>query len=238
MNRLNGANLALGLVIIGGLLGMTQKSAAQDSRLIFTVHVNNYAGVDSKTLAGAENIATAIFHTSGVEAHWVTSLGPSGEKLEETSGPRSISLSDLHLSILPRIMSDRFGLRETVTGIAPGRGPNRQQTYVFYAKVEALAQHSGNRDLAGPQYFQVTKALILGHAIAHEIGHILLNLEKHTATGIMRGNWDMNDLLNAASGRLIFSTRQDEAIRGEVARRMGKQQQLNSAGIEIASLVQ
>jgi hypothetical protein len=214
-----GRTLAPGLMMVGGLCGMTQKSAAQDTRLAFTVHVSNLAGVDSKTLADAEKFATAIFRKSGVETRWVTSLGPSGEKLEETSGANSIGLSHLRLSILPRVMADRFGLRDRVTGIAPGGGPDRQQTYVFYAKVEALAQHPVNRDIAGPQYFQVTKTLILGHAIAHEIGHILLNLDIHTGIGIMRGNWNMDDLLDAASGHLVFTTQQAEVIRAEVLRR-------------------
>jgi hypothetical protein len=236
MKGFNRTNLALGLMMVGGLCGMTQKSAAQDTRLAFTVHVSNPAGVDSKTLADAEKFATAIFRKSGVETQWVTDLGPSDEKLEETSGANSIGLSHLRLSILPRVMADRFGLRDTVTGIAPGGGLDRQQTYVFYAKVEALAQHPGSRDIAGLQYFQMTKALILGHVIAHEIGHILLNLDIHTGIGIMRGNWNMDDLLDAVSGHLVFTTQQGEVIRTEVARRMRQQENLPIAGLEIGTV--
>jgi hypothetical protein len=133
-------------------------------------------------------------------------------------------------------MADRFGLRDTVVGIAPGGGTDRKQTYVFYAKVEALALHPCNRDFAGPQYYNVTKGLILGHAIAHEIGHILLNLDIHSANGIMRGSWNTEDLLDAASGRLVFSKQQSEVIRAEVARRMSQQERLQTTGIEIASV--
>jgi hypothetical protein len=236
MKGFNRTNLGLGLMMIGGLCGMGQTVAAQETSLVFTVHVNNYAGIDSKTLADAEKIATGVFRKSRVEVHWVTTLGPSSEILEGISGPESIKLTNLRLTVLPRIMADRFGLGDTVMGLAPGSGANRQQIYVFYSRVEALANSSENRFLAGPHYFQVTKALILGHAISHEIGHILLNLEIHTPTGIMRGNWTMNDLFDAVSGRLIFSTQQAEVIRTEVARRMGKQEQLKSAGIETASV--
>jgi hypothetical protein len=235
MKRFDRTNVALGLLMIGGLCGMTQKSAAQESRLIFTVHVSNFAAIDSKTFVDAEAFATAIFRKSGVEARCVTALGQSGEKLEETDAQKPFTLSHLRLSILPRVMADRFGMRDTVMGLAPGSGANRRQTYVFYAKVEALAQHPGSVDLAGPQYYNVTKALILGHLMAHEIGHILLNLEIHTATGIMRGDWNMKDLLDAASGRLVFSTQQAEVIRTDVARRMSQQENLQIAGVEIAS---
>jgi hypothetical protein len=236
MKGFNRANLGLGLMMIGGLCGTGQQVAAQQTSLVFTIHVNNYAGIDSKTLADAEKFASAIFRKSGVETRWVTTLGLSGEMLEYISGPESIKLTNLRVSVLPRVMADRFGLSDTVMGLAPGSGMNRQHSYVFYSKVEALAQSSENRFFAGPHYFQVTKALILGHAISHEIGHILLDLEIHTPTGIMRGNWTMNDLLDAASRRLVFSTQQAEVIRTEVTRRMGKQEQLKTAGIEIASV--
>ncbi len=208
----------------------------QDTSLNFTVHINNYAGVDSETLAEAEKFAAGIFRKSGVETRWVTALGPSGETMEEESIVESTVLSNLRLSILPRSMSNRFAMRDTVMGLAPGSGANRKQIYVFYSKVEELAKQAGNRDLAGPQYFQVTRALVLGNAIAHEIGHILLNLEKHTATGIMRGNWNMDDLLEAASGRLVFSTQQAEVIRTEVARRMNQQVILQTAGLQIMNV--
>jgi hypothetical protein len=234
MKGFNGTKWALGLIVVAMLCGMSQTLAAQDSRLVFSVQINNYAGIDSNTLVDAEKFASAIFRKSGVGTRWITALGPSGEKLEEISGPESIILTNLRVSVLPRVMADRFGMRDKVLGLAPGSGANRQQIYVFYSKVEALAQSPESRFFAGPHYFQVTKALILGHAISHEIGHLLLNLEIHTATGIMRGNWTMNDLLDAASGRLVFSTQQDEVIRTEVARRMGKQKQMKTAGIEIA----
>jgi hypothetical protein len=237
MNGFNRTNLTVGLMIISGLCGMAEKSAAQDGRLIFTVHVNNYADVDSKTLADAETFATIIFRKSGVETRWVTALGSSGEKLEETADLKSLTLSHLRLSILPRVMADRLGLRDSIMGLAPGDGPDRLQTYVLYANVEALAWHPANREIAGPRFYNLTKGLILGHAIAHEIGHILLNLDVHTATGIMRGNWNTPDLLDAASGRLVFSTQQSEVIRTEVARRMRQQQRLRIPGLDILSVV-
>ena len=232
MRGLNRTNLAVGLMILGGLCAVAQKSAAQDLRLSFTVHIRNYAGVDSKTLEEAEKFAGGIFRKSGVETRWVAALGPSGEMPEAESIVELSGLSNLRLSILPRGMSDRFRMRDTVMGLAPGSGENRHQIYVFYSKVEALAQHPGNPCLAGPEYYSVTKALILGHAIAHEIGHILLNLNIHTANGIMRGNWNMNDLLEAASGRLVFSKGQAEVIRAEVARRMNQEEILQTAGVE------
>jgi hypothetical protein len=78
MNVFNRKNLGLGLMVIGGICVMAPKSVAEDNQLRFTVHVNNYADVDSKMLAEAENVAADIFRKSGVESRWVTAIGPSG----------------------------------------------------------------------------------------------------------------------------------------------------------------
>src|SRR5579864_4953236 len=99
---------ALGFIMIGALFGMAQKATAQGARLSFTVHVRNNAGVDPKTLANAEKLATGIFRDSRIETHWVTSVGPSREKLEETIAPNANGLSNLQLNVLSRAMSDRL----------------------------------------------------------------------------------------------------------------------------------
>ena len=56
--------------------------------------------------------------------------------------------------------------------------------------------------------------------MAHEIGHILLNLSVHTPTGIMRGRWDLNDLRDIAEGSLGFTKQQGKVIQAEVTRRI------------------
>jgi hypothetical protein len=77
---------------------------------------------------------------------------------------------------------------------------------VFWDRIEELAQTSGLTDV------------ILGHAIAHEIGHLLMGAE-HSQVGLMRPRWDKGDIRTAARGRLRFTPAQAEALRGVVARR-------------------
>src|ERR1700722_16013939 len=171
MRRSN--SVALALAVFSGFGGIVPKLAAQESGLVFTVNISNYADVDSKTLLNAEVFATNIFRKSGVETKWVIALGQSGEKQEETDDRQSFALSQLRLGILPCMMAKRFRLREAVMGIAPGGGANRTQTYVFYDKVKQIAESPVSRFLAGPRYYNVNASLVLGHAMAHEVGHVL-----------------------------------------------------------------
>ncbi len=183
------------------------------------------------TLTDAESAAAGVFHKSGVNVQWVTSFDPSREKLEEVSGPGSNRASHLYLSILSKAMTDRMGLPAESMGLAPGNGVNRQHIYIFYSKVQYFAQSPICEVVAGNQYLSRVESLILGHAIAHEIGHVLLNLEIHTDLGIMHGSWDANELREMAQGRLGFSREQREVIRTEVARRMGWQENLQTTRI-------
>ena len=74
---------------------------------------------------------------------------------------------------------------------------------------------------------------LLGHAIAHEIGHLLLNSSAHSPAGIMRARWNTKDLLRAARGDLLFNALQAESMRGEVLRRIARFQARESSGLEV-----
>jgi hypothetical protein len=51
--------------------------------------------------------------------------------------------------------------------------------------------------------------VLLGHVIAHEVGHLLLPSRPHTRFGIMSTGWGAPQAADAASGTLLF--RKDEA---------------------------
>ena len=61
---------------------------------------------------------------------------------------------------------------------------------------------------------------ILGYIMAHELGHLLLEDERHSDTGIMHDLWGPEHLRNAAFGRLTFTPRQARRIRANVEDRM------------------
>jgi hypothetical protein len=70
--------------------------------------------------------------------------------------------------------------------------------------------------------FGVQPYEVLGPAIAHELGHLLLG-PGHSHTGIMRAQWRREDYERAPRGAFNFPAEQAEQMRAEVKER-GRQQ--------------
>jgi hypothetical protein len=62
----------------------------------------------------------------------------------------------------------------------------------------------------------------LGHAVAHEIGHLLLGANSHSSSGIMRPVWRPCDEEWMAKGVLLFSGAQGRRMRSALTERAGR----------------
>ncbi len=63
------------------------------------------------------------------------------------------------------------------------------------------------------------KGVVLGHAITHELGHLLLGAKSHAGYGIMSAQWTPRELALAARGQLLFSEVERRKIRLNMVRR-------------------
>jgi hypothetical protein len=61
-------------------------------------------------------------------------------------------------------------------------------------------------------------AIILGHAMAHELGHLLLGTNSHSSAGLMQAHWEPRDLAQAAKGHLLFSAEESTQMRSRFTR--------------------
>ena len=212
--------LNAGLVLTSGLTGLSQSATAAAAETVpaITIHVRNCAGVAPRILAEAEQVASVIFRKSGVQVRWADSaLAENSQANGE--GPNAFTLADIQLSIFPNVMSDGLGLPNTVMGLAPGTGSDRRVVYVFNGKVTALFWKISSNYSRRDMEVRISLGQILGHAIAHEVGHLLLNQQVHSPHGIMRGEWDLTDLGDAARGLLLFTREQAGILQSEVRRR-------------------
>ena len=62
---------------------------------------------------------------------------------------------------------------------------------------------------------------VLGHIMAHEIGHMLLGTLEHDQSGVMKASWNEREIAGMLSGRvLVFSPAEADRIANRVAQRM------------------
>jgi hypothetical protein len=218
----------LGLVLTGGLTKLCQGATGHSlkAKLTITIRVYNYAEVSPKTLTQAEKIAAGILWKAGVTTRWLDRHQNSEEKQQDSSDSGPFHSSEIVLHVLSRSMTERFGLTSERLGFTPGQGPDRWDVYAFYDQAEELARQQREvkiKEATGGtigRHADITQ--ILGHVVAHELGH-LLGLESHTPTGIVRADWNLADLQDAACGYLLFTPEQAEVIRTDVGRRTRQQ---------------
>ena len=213
-------SLTLGLALIAKFAGLVRSGRSAGNEPGHTIRIDDYAHVDRTTLMEAKRTAAGIFRKASVESRW-TEFSPATSRITGNAvDPDIFVLSDIQLRILPGSMAERLGLRDGVLGVAPGAETGRRLAYVFYNRVASLTQELMWKRARGDVCESASTAQILGHAMAHEIGHLLLNLESHSDSGILRANWDVRTLENACYGYLLFTRQQAELMRAEVHRRL------------------
>jgi hypothetical protein len=64
------------------------------------------------------------------------------------------------------------------------------------------------------------RGLHLGYVLAHEIGHVLERMTRHSAEGVMKACWDKHDLALMAGRKLRFAAEDAEWIHLRFVRRL------------------
>ena len=213
-----GAELVL---VTTGLAGFNSLAAGQGKgpRPTFTIRVRNYAGIPPQTLAEARRTAITIFQRAGIEARWAEI------EVDESYAQRArvpeplMTLADMQVNIFPDTAPIPAGVSDHVMGVAPGAGPDRTVVDVFAGRVRSLFLRISSAYLKGDIERPVSEGELLGHVIAHEVGHLLLNQPGHSPRGIMRGEWVFGDFRDMASGLLLFDSQQAQLLCAEAARR-------------------
>jgi hypothetical protein len=174
---------------------------AEESQVTISVH--NDAGIPFGILLQAESEASRIFRQSGVEARWLNcSLPPAAAE-----DPAECATADFPRHLQLRIARRSLNLNEFAMGIS----------YLSADGTGCYADLFFNRAQLIHEISHVSVPTILGHAIAHEIGHLLLGTNSHVPTGIMRAQWQPADLASASKGTLLFSLLESQEMRNRLA---------------------
>jgi hypothetical protein len=181
--------------------GRPDASASQIPMPDMTLRISDFAAVEPSVMAGARSVATDIFRTAGVNPLWFDCRMP-----EDDCGGQAI-----HPEFRVRIVSDRL-VQDIAWDSALGFAIpcSREQEpcilYVLYSRIVALAAEHGRR-----------ADRILGHVIAHEVGHAVLGHNAHGLFGVMRRRLAVYEMERT----LYFTPSQARRLRTEVMERNG-----------------
>jgi len=170
------------------------------------VRVYDAAQVKPHVLALAKTEAARIFKAGGINVTWDL---PTVEAAEDRG---------LDMSVRPTITDSRHYVvvriaRDTAATVFPGAlgfalpfaGTGAHAT-IFYDRIETVRW-----------VFNTDEYIILGDAMAHEIGHVLLRSSKHAVAGMMQAHWDEASWRLASAGQLSFLPAERAAM-GEAVR--------------------
>ena len=193
-------------LMLGPLAFGTPKRQPATDRQI-TIRIHDYAQSAPSVRRHAEEAAGNILKKAGVVARWVDCpvYSSSTEDCSGTGTPL-----DFVVNLLPYSMSERLHQQGGVLGYTPdvSGNPFGFITWVFYdVAKDRAADHQ--QDLGE----------LLGDAIAHELGHLLLGTNSHSGWGLMSAFWFGNQLRLASQGWLAFSKQESERIQAALSAR-------------------
>jgi len=178
---------------------------------ILRLRINNQAGFDSKVLAQAEEIVSKILKHAGVET--IVLHCANFAVIDAACIGAPFQPADLLINLMPTAPVLAWGIKPDSIGLVPTATPGSGCfiVYIFRPNIEKLTK-DGKVAVAD-------HGLVLGHAIAHEIGHLLLNAPEHSVDGVMMTDWGRKAFDMARTGSLLFLRSQCKKIRAEVQAR-------------------
>jgi hypothetical protein len=163
-----------------------------------TVVVHNRARLLRHTLADAQTIVDRIFLAAGVRLVW-RRPAPSGVLT-------SSDMRTIRIIIVPRETAQVIGYRRDSLAFTPGASRGTASlAYVLAHRIAAVSRG-----------YRVPLGIVLGSAIAHEMGHMLLS-GRHSRQGMMQANFNQADFRKIAAGELGFSEAEAADMRARMS---------------------
>ena len=184
MNRTLAIAVILGSLVLAPISAQG-KQVGGGGRQRLTVTVCDLSKAGTVALRAAEEATTRIFRSSDIDLDWM-----------ETKSKRCVLPLNpgFTVIIIPR-SADIQRTRDVMGKAIPEVG----RAYIFMDLVKVFI-HSFERTESDDK----AAGMILGHAIAHELGHLLIAGEGHSQSGIMSTAWHYVQWTEASQGRLLF----------------------------------
>ncbi len=187
----------LGLVAIGVTLVAGPSSGAELAWTGLSVRVYDNADVSKAALRTALDTATQTLRPADVEISWLTCTTASGGRCSVPLGRGEIMVRLVRSAKGAAPDDESLG-----TALVDPRTGTGVLATVYVDRVERLAR-SSDGDLG----------MLLGRAMAHEIGHLLMGRAGHASHGLMRPRWTKAEVARNARRDWGFDGSELRAIR-------------------------
>ncbi|HEV2400319.1 MAG TPA: hypothetical protein VGS27_25500 [Candidatus Sulfotelmatobacter sp.] len=179
-------------------LSITAMGWAADSTI--TIQVYSEVALSDKVLSQAEGEGMRIFQRAKVSTVWVNCdafLASTDSRCHEAPDRKHLVL---------RIVPKALGGAESIFGVAFLAENGGVYADVFFDSIATLHRDCG-----------ASIGRVLGHVMAHEVGHLLLGSNSHSSVGIMSPKWHREQLLRVGMGTLFFSSEDTRTMRGNIS---------------------
>ena len=176
-----------------------------------TIRLYDYTGMRPKALDRARQEADRVLAAAGIEARWEQCRTSEADGDRDASCAQRAGVHVIQLRIHPKDMAKKLAKR----GIEFGYSIPLEDGFgviagVYLDRTGMMAKSLG-----------LDLHVVLGHTMAHEIGHLLLGSNSHAKRGVMRPTWNDREVHLAKTGVLGFTDAQGERMRKQVVARLG-----------------
>ena len=201
-------------LLVGGSIARAEHSSASLARaggdLVCQVVVRlyNHVAVPDEPRARAQLAAASILRHAGIETVWRLCATPTlGSRFLSDPCDLGASGGDFMVRIVatPSEIPDESTLGYAMVDARAGSGV---LSTVLSDRIDSMARRTKSDG-----------AMLLGRAIAHELGHLLLGSVRHSRQGLMRAHWTDSEVHLNWQHDWMFSDREAATMRSNVIAR-------------------
>jgi hypothetical protein len=181
------------LMVLGVAIGLncTDAEARQSGPSQLRIVIHNQADLPAGQLESVRDRVAGSLREAGVQVVWHQGPPP-------LQPPASFVVNVLLRKHDPNWVPNR----RPIMGMALASDQYSGTTMIYYQAIAGVARKYNHSVID-----------LLAIAITHEIGHLLLPHPAHAAEGIMRADWEGDDIRHAVNEPLQFTAAQAELVR-------------------------
>jgi hypothetical protein len=190
-------HVAAAAAVLAMLVAWVSPASAQTHRL--TIRLYDFSALDRPVRTSAVEEARAIVADAGVTADWQDC------SRRELCAPEP---GDLVIRVIREPGTSGLEWRRALGySVVDPMADTGTLATIYVNRVEDSARHAG-----------VDVGLLLGRAVAHEVGHLILRTNDHGAQGLMRATWTEVEISRNTHDDWIFAAPERRQIRAALQR--------------------